>query len=154
PPLKSRRRKKPSRRRPSRRPMRRKAPPGPPKQPKSVGRRQAREAGLPSREEILRFVQESAAPVGKREIARAFNVKGDDRIALRRLIRDIEQSGAVVRGKHRRLAEPGALPEMAVLVVTGTDRDGEVLAKPLNWPAEQKIPHIVMVADRDTRALG
>lgn len=115
----------------------------------------AGEGGLPSREDILRFVQDSATPVGKREIARAFNIKGADRIALKRLIRDIEQTGAAVRGKHRRLAEPGALPEMAVLIVTGTDADGEVLARPLNWPTEQKPPHIVMAPDRSgVPALG
>ena len=125
---------------------------------KPAGRRPAHDAqaaGLPSREQILQFVQDSAVPVGKREIARAFNVKGADRIALKQLIKDIEQSGHAVRGKHRRLADPTALPEMAVLVIAGTDPDGEVLAKPVNWPEGQPVPTIVMAPDRSgVPALG
>ena len=31
--------------------------------------------GLPSREQILEFIQESDEPAGKREIARAFGLK-------------------------------------------------------------------------------
>jgi ribonuclease R len=37
---------------------------------------------FPSREEVLAFIRNSSVPVGKREIAREFRLRGDDRIAL------------------------------------------------------------------------
>ena len=44
-----------------------------------------RSSGLPSKDEILTFVQNSGQKPGKREIARAFALKGGDRIALKTL---------------------------------------------------------------------
>ena len=44
--------------------------------------RDARGTGLPSREDILEYLRGAGAKAGKREIARAFAVKGDDRVAL------------------------------------------------------------------------
>ena len=37
---------------------------------------------VPTRDELLAFIKDSATPVGKREIARAFHIKGDQRIEL------------------------------------------------------------------------
>ena len=45
--------------------------------------------GLPSREQILDFIQSSDEPAGKREIARAFGLKAQDKIALKALLRDM-----------------------------------------------------------------
>jgi ribonuclease R len=45
--------------------------------------------GLPSREQVLAFVEQSPSPVGKREIARAFGLHGADKIALKALLRDM-----------------------------------------------------------------
>ena len=47
-----------------------------------------KKTGLPSKAEILAFVQEASQRVGKREIARAFHVTGADRIHLKRLLRE------------------------------------------------------------------
>ena len=38
---------------------------------------------VPTRDELLAFIKESATPVGKREIARAYGLKGDQRIELK-----------------------------------------------------------------------
>jgi len=116
--------------------------PGPKRPPKPATR------GLPSREQVLEFIKDSPTPVGKREIARAFNVESQDRIALKKLLKEIEADGAVARGRKRRLADPEALPEMIVLQVTGLDPDGEVLARPLEWDEGAELPHIVVAPDR------
>ena len=127
--------------------MPRSKPPRPPK----PGRRQPPRpstTGLPSREQLLEFIHDSPTPVGKREIARAFNVQAQDRIALKKLLKEIEAKGAVARGRKRRLADPDALPEMIVLQITGLDPDGEVLARPLEWDETEPLPHIVVAPDR------
>jgi ribonuclease R len=109
-------------------------------------RRQTR--GLPSREELLEFIAKSPTPVGKREIARAFKLGPGDRVALKGLLKDIERTGAVDRGRHRRVAAPDRLPEVAVLEVIGVDEDGELMAKPLVWPAQKPLPRIYVEPEK------
>ena len=41
-----------------------------------------RSPGLPSRKQILDFIATSDVPAGKREVARAFGLSGQDKIAL------------------------------------------------------------------------
>ena len=50
-------------------------------------------ADLPSRDDILKFVAEQTGKVGKREIARAFRLSGSDRIALKKLLREMAAEG-------------------------------------------------------------
>ncbi|MGE0154614.1 MAG: ribonuclease R [Reyranellaceae bacterium] len=122
----------------------------PPRHPRQTPRKPPRAAsrGLPSREQVLEFIKDSPTPVGKREIARAFGVDAKDRIALKKLLKEIESEGSVARGRKRRLADPDALPEMIVLQIVGLDPDGEVLARPLDWDEGQELPHIVVAPDR------
>jgi ribonuclease R len=108
-----------------------------------------RRAPLPSKAQVREFIRDSAGPVGKREIARAFQVSGDDRIALKTMLKELAEEGALERHEGRRLAKPGSLPSVAVLEVTGTDLDGEVLARPVAWDPAVNPPHIYL-ADRGT----
>ncbi len=102
---------------------------------------------LPTKQQIVKFIQESTTPVGKREIARAFNIKGAQRADLRELLKEIEAEGKIDRGSKRRLAPRGALPEVAVLTVDEIDGDGETYARPVSWPEEEgKPPHIHITA--------
>ena len=98
--------------------------------------------GLPSRQEVLDFIAASPTPVGKREIARAFKVQPADRVALKGLIKDIERAGIVERGHGRRFAPLEALPEIAVLEVTGLDSDGLPMVRPLGPAPDDPIPQI------------
>jgi ribonuclease R len=110
---------------------------------------------LPTKQQILDFIRDSPTPVGKREIARAFNVSGGDRIQLKALLKELAQEGEVERGRKRRLAPPKALPEVTVVEITGTDPDGEVLARPVTWPSDVAPPKILMAPERrGTPALG
>ena len=59
---------------------------------------------MPTRQEIIAFIEASPTPVGKRDIVRAFKVGPADRVALKGVIKDIERGGTVVRQEHRRLA--------------------------------------------------
>ncbi len=110
---------------------------------------------LPTKQQILEFIRDSPAPVGKREIARAFGVGGGDRIALKTMLKEIAEAGEVERGRGRRWARPPSLPDVAVVEITGIDADGEVLARPLSWRDDTPPPKIIMAPDRrGTPALG
>ena len=57
---------------------------------------------LPDRDRLLAFVAERGGPVDRKEIARAFRLKGAERAALRDLLRDLEAEGAIDRRRGRR----------------------------------------------------
>ncbi|MEM7301207.1 MAG: ribonuclease R [Pseudomonadota bacterium] len=87
---------------------------------------------LPDQETLLKFIQENPDRAGKRELARAFGLKGGDRIWLKQMLKDLENDGLVEK-RGRRFQEPGSLPPVTVLNITTRDRDGDLLAKPIEW---------------------
>ena len=114
-------------------------------------------APFPTKDEILEFIRESPERVGKREIARAFRLKGDDRIRLKEVLHELQDEGAIDRGRGKRFAEPGTLPEVTVVVVSEIDTDGEVIARPQSWDVEDfgPPPKIYMAPQRHgEQALG
>ncbi len=92
-----------------------------------------RAPGLPTRAQVLRFIETADGKVGKREIARAFGVSGADRAALKRLLRDMADDGVVARRGRRGLGDPGELPPVFVAEVVALDDDGEAVASPAEW---------------------
>ena len=103
--------------------------------------------GAPTRQEILAFVRSSEGTVGRREVARAFRVKGADRAQLRNTLRELEEEGLIERGRGRRVAATGVLPEVAVIEVTGIDDDGEVIGRPAAW-REGEPPKVYLAPER------
>ena len=102
---------------------------------------------MPTREQVMAFIRESPSPVGKREIARAFRLTGEQRIELKFLLRGMKETGAVARPLQRtgkRLTTPGDLPPVAVLLVDETGEDGETRLRPVDWPLDLDPPRIVL----------
>lgn len=87
---------------------------------------------LPTREEVLKFIEENPDRAGKRELAKAFNIKGDARVYLKDLLRELADEGLVEK-RDRRLSRPGSLPPITTLNVTGRDNDGGLVAHPTDW---------------------
>ena len=110
--------------------------------------------GLPTRQQILDFITQSATPAGKREIARAFGLKGNEKIALKALLKDMADEGLIDSAPGRAFHKMGGLPKVTVLRVVDTD-DGQVIAIPEHWEAEGKPPPRLRVIERGRRsALG
>ena len=64
--------------------------------------------------------------IGKREIARAFGIKGADKIELKRLLSELAADGAIEK-RGKRLTKLGALPAVALVDIIGRDADGELI---------------------------
>jgi len=116
---------------------------------------------LPSRADILAFIARereslggrAQGKIGKREIARAFNIKGAARIALKRMLKELEAEGAVER-RHKSLHKPGLLPSIVLADVIGRDRDGDLLAAPAEWDdAQGPEPKILLMTKGGTKAM-
>src|ERR1043165_526909 len=97
----------------------------------------------------------AANPSGtKRDLARTLHVSGNERIALKRILKELESEGAIARGRKRSYERPGTLPEVAVLEITGQDPDGELLARLQRWEHDEPPPQIIVVPGREDEAHG
>jgi len=112
----------------------------------------------PSREDILAFLAREreagrATRIGVREIARAFGLKGEDRVALKRLLSTLADEG-VLEKQGRRVNRKGALPPVALVDITARDRDGELIATPVEWEEDAlgPAPRILIRAPRRAKA--
>lgn len=103
--------------------------------------------GLPSKEELIDFLQTSQEPQNKRDIARAFGVKGQYRTLLRKLLREISEEGLIEKTTSKTFKPPDSLPDRALIEIVGLDGDGELRAKPLQWTGKGPEP-IIYVMDR------
>jgi ribonuclease R len=114
---------------------------------KSKGARRNKPVGkLPSKQDILDFLATATGEAGKREIARAFGVKGGDRIALKELLRDMTDDG-LIAGSRRKLSRPGVLPPVTVLEIVSRDADGEFIARPASWEEEHGPPPRILMTE-------
>ncbi|WP_288411094.1 VacB/RNase II family 3'-5' exoribonuclease [uncultured Sphingomonas sp.] len=110
--------------------------------------------GLPTREQILDFIQSSDTPAGKREIARAFGLSAQQKIALKALLKDMADEGLIDSAPGRAFHKMGGLPKVTVLRVADVDDGGNVWAVPERWEADTPPPK-VRVRERGRRsALG
>ncbi len=105
-------------------------------------------APVPTKRQILDFINESPAPVGKREIARAFGMRGSDRIALKSVLKELQDEGLLDRGRKRQVRPAGTLPPVLIIDVVSIDSDGEVLCKPSRWDEDTPPPTIYLRAGR------
>jgi len=110
--------------------------------------------GLPTRQQILDFITSSDQPAGKREIARAFGLHAQDKIALKALLRDMADEGLIDSAPGRAFHKMGGVPKVTVLRVTDADGD-TVWAVPERWEAEGVPVPRLRVRERGKRgALG
>ncbi|SEK96757.1 RNAse R [Sphingomonas palmae] len=109
--------------------------------------------GLPTREQILDFITQSAQPAGKREIARAFALSAQEKIGLKALLKDMADEGLIDSAPGRAFHKMGGVPKVTVLRVTTIDDSGAVWATPERWDSEAPLPRI-RVREQKRGALG
>ena len=107
---------------------------------------------IPTKEAIRRWIAENPGLAAKRDIAKAFGIKGDARIDLKRLLRELEAEG-VVEKTARRFHEAGTLPPVAVLRVLAPDAAGDLYAEALEEGAEAGL-RILIIPKAGDPALG
>jgi ribonuclease R len=99
----------------------------------------------PTREELVRFIADNPDRAGRRDIAKAFGLKNDDRIWLKDTLRELEEEG-LLESRCKRLSTPGALPSMALLDIFSRDPDGALLARPAETESQQNLaPTVVAI---------
>jgi len=108
---------------------------------------------LPTKDDLLRWIQDNPTRTNKRDIAKAFGIKGAARIDLKRMLKELTAEGHLEKRKHS-FSDPSGLPPVAVLVVVGPDKSGDLFASPMNWQGQGAAPRVLMVAQKSDPALG
>jgi ribonuclease R len=113
---------------------------------------------MPSKEEILAFIADEGGDaktprLGKREIARAFAIKGEHKIQLKQLLKELERDGAIARDR-KSLVKAGHLPAVVAVEIVSRNKDGELIARPVEWQEEIEgaVPKILLVVPRRPKA--
>lgn len=109
-------------------------------------------ARIPSKEEILAWISDNPTQTSKRDISRAFGIKGADRIDLKRILRELEADGHLEKRK-KTYRDPDKLPPVSVLEVSEITPDGDLFARALEWQGEGDAPRILFVEKSGDPAL-
>src|SRR3954447_16149092 len=113
-----------------------------------------RPTGLPSRKQILDFIASSDQAARKHEIARAFGLSGQEKIDLKRLLKDMADEGLIDSSPGRAFHQAGGVPKVTVLRVVEVDDSGQVRAVPEQWHAETPPPKLRLIERGRRGGLG
>jgi len=107
---------------------------------------------IPSKDEILAWISDHPTQTSKRDIARAFGIKGAARIDLKRILKELEAEGHLEK-RRKTYRDPDRLPPVSVLeVLQGTD--GDLFARPLEWQGDGAEPVILIMPRSGDPALA
>ncbi|SEN16723.1 RNAse R [Loktanella fryxellensis] len=108
---------------------------------------------IPSKTDILAFIADNPTQSAKRDIARAFGIKGADRVLLKQTLREMAAEGHLAK-RRSSYRDAAKLPPVSVLEVLEADSDGDLYARPLEWNDALPPPRILMALRSGDPALG
>jgi ribonuclease R len=97
------------------------------KPPKKLVARKA--LGVPDRATLLEYLNNAKGAIGHREVAIAFGVKGDDRRALKALLRELAEDGVIAKTGRKEIASKTVPPDGGVFQIVEIDTHGDLLAR-------------------------
>lgn len=108
---------------------------------------------IPTKPEILDWITANPTLTSKRDISKAFGIKGAARIDLKRLLKELEAEGHLEKRK-KTYSGPDRLPPVSVLLVTAPDNNGDLFAKPMEWQGTGVEPIVLLITRASDPALG
>ena len=108
---------------------------------------------IPSQAEILEWIRAHPEKSSKRDIAKAFGIKGAARIDLKQMLKELQTEGHIMQ-RRRRFNDSNSLPPVSVLQMLGPDGQGDMFAVPLEWEGTGHVPKILMRSRQGEPALG
>ncbi|MBT8426348.1 MAG: ribonuclease R [Silicimonas sp.] len=110
-------------------------------------------ARIPTKDEILAWISDNPALTSKRDIAKAFGIKGSDRVELKRILKELESDGHLEK-RRKTYRDPDRLPPVSVLMIGAPSKDGDLFARPLEWQGDGPEPAILVIPRASDPALG
>ena len=99
---------------------------------------------IPSKTEILDWIAENPGLSAKRDIAKAFGIKGAERIELKRLLKELEAEGTLER-RRKTYRDAEKLPPVTILSILAPDRNGDQFARAMEWQGEGPEPRVLFL---------
>jgi ribonuclease R len=100
---------------------------------------------LPSKTDILQWIHDNPGQGAKRDIARAFGLKGAAKVELKRILAELQDEGALEK-RRRSYRDVDALPPVSILTILPPDTSGDQFAKAVEWAGTGPEPRILFVA--------
>lgn len=108
---------------------------------------------LPDKATILAWITENPGQTSKRDIAKAFGIKGAQRIDLKRILKELEEDG-VLEKRRKTYRDPDKLPPVSVLQVLAPDQLGDLFARPMEWQGDGPEPRVYLILRQADPTLG
>jgi ribonuclease R len=108
---------------------------------------------FPSKADVIQWIEDNPTKTNKRDIGRAFGIKGAARIDLKRMLKELTAEG-VLEKRRKTYRDPSSLPPVSVLAIVGPDGDGDLFAEPAEWLGDGDAPKVLMIAGKGDKALG
>ena len=108
---------------------------------------------LPTKQQIMEWLAEHPDASSKRDIAKAFGIKGAARIELKRMLRELQAEGQIDR-RRRHYQDGHSLPPVSVLQLLPPDGSGDLFARPMEWQGDGPEPRILFLPREADPALG
>lgn len=104
--------------------------------------------GVPDKATLLAFLNEAKTAIGPREIAIAFGIKGDERRALKAMLRELADEGAIAKTGRKEVASRTVPPEGGMFQVIEIDSQGDLMARALGREDELYGPLVRLASTR------
>ena len=109
---------------------------------------------IPTKDQILDWLAAHPGASAKRDIARAFGLKGAERIELKRLLKEMEAAGDYTRHRAPHITAPDKFPPVTPLAMLPPDADGDQWAEPQEWQGTSPAPRVLFVPARGDAPLA
>lgn len=104
---------------------------------------------LPTMDEVMAYLNAQSGTVSKRDLSRALGVKGEARVAVKNMLKELKKQGRIQTVRAgKQITLPDSLPERVVVEITGLDSMGDLIARPLEWVSPNPAPQIIITRDR------
>lgn len=108
---------------------------------------------FPSKAEVIEFINSGNGRIGKRDVARAFGIKGDNRTKLKHLLGDLITSGDVAY-EHRVFQNSKNIPPVITCQVDKLTEDGDFLLLPISAEVKDRKNLNITLPDREAKKLN
>ncbi|MEM9433307.1 MAG: ribonuclease R [Pseudomonadota bacterium] len=108
---------------------------------------------LPTKDDVLQWITDNPTLGAKRDIARAFGIKGAARIDLKRILKELEAEGHLTKRK-RSYRDADTLPPVSVLRVASPDASGDLFAEAVEWDGAGAPPRVLVIPSKKDGAFG
>lgn len=99
----------------------------------------------------MSYLSETEGKITRRDIARAFNIKGDDRTRLRSLLNEMSADGDLPKVQGKTVAQGEVLPKVCVIKVHHISDSGALYGHSETWSGDGNGPQIRIIEERQRK---